>query len=40
VSPDYRNELVSMAKGGHWIDAVQVDLTIAVLAMKRLAPIQ
>jgi len=47
MSPDYRNELVSIAKGGHWIDAVhkiekdrQVDLTIAVLAMKRLAPLE
>ena len=45
MSPDYRAELVSMAKGGHWIDAVQkiekdrqVELTIAVLAMKIIAP--
>jgi hypothetical protein len=45
MSPDYRAELVSMAKAGRWIDAVhkiekdrQVELTIAVLVMKILAP--
>ena len=47
MSSDYRDELVSMAKGGHWIDAVhkiekdrQIDLTIAVLAMKKLSPLE
>ena len=45
LSPDYRNELVSMAKSGRWIDAAhkiekdhQVELTIAVLAMRKLSP--
>jgi len=47
ISPDYRDELVAMAKGGHLIDAVhkiekdrQVDLATAVLVMKRLAPLE
>ena len=47
MSADYRDELVLMATRGHWIDAVQkiekdrqVDLTVAVLAMKRLSPPQ
>jgi hypothetical protein len=38
LSPDYQNELVSMANSGHWIDAAhkfekehQVELTIAGL---------
>jgi hypothetical protein len=47
LSPDYRNELVSMTKSGHWIDAAhkiekdhQVELTIAVLAMRKLSPLK
>jgi hypothetical protein len=47
LSPDHRNELVSMAKSGHWIDAAhkiekdhQVELTIAVLAMRKLSPLK
>jgi hypothetical protein len=46
LSADYRAELVSMAKGGHWIDAAHkiqkdrnVELSIAVLAMKKISPL-
>ncbi|MGD0722272.1 MAG: hypothetical protein ABR970_14635 [Roseiarcus sp.] len=46
MSAGYRDELTAIAKGGRWIDAVhklekdrQVELGVAVLAMKRIAPL-
>ena len=46
LSAGYRGELTAMAKAGRWIDAArriekdkQVELAIAVLAMKRIAPL-
>jgi len=47
LSDDERGELIAMAKGGRWVDAAHkiekdhsVELTIAVLAMKKLSPME